>query len=252
MAISRVKPAKCSVGEAEDAAPPPRPPPGRPPRAPPRGNGDPPPPPRRNRRRRRPREDDAVPCPDPLQDPPTPPPLTPPPPSPMQRPRWGRARRLESSDEEAQAEAFHFPCSPVRLVPNPPDSQIRDTTPEWTQPAWFDANADQDFPPPSPVPDPQPEARAATPPPLPPPPQRQRKRKPGNPNWVKGGSFAGSHTRPRPDLSAVYAHLGHPYPRPRPDVSALSALISEHLGISSTSSDPSAPHLCTAECDVQE
>ena len=232
VAISRIKPANCSVDDAEAAAPPPRPPPGRPPRAPPRDDGDPPPPPRRNRGRRRPRDNDTAPDPDPIPDPPTPPPpLTPSPPqSPMQRRGRGRAPQLESSDDEAPAEAFHFPSSPVRLVPNPPESQIVDTTPEWTPPEWFDADAGPVSPPRSPVPDPQPEARAS-PPPSPPPQRRgpgnpnwgRTKKRRGNPNWVKGS-----------------------WVRRQPDVAAISALLRDHLGISTA---PSTPHRCSSGCD---
>ena len=218
VAISRVKPAYCSVRDAEDAEPPPRPPVGR----------------RRNRRVSNGHE-----------DPPHPPPAAPQPqPPPIRRriPR-GRPRPLPNEDEpqpQPQPQPVHNPAD------YPLDYEVPvDDIPVWEPPAWFDLDPQRDWDaepeaeappaPPTPTPAPrqelfrdrdsEPEVEAPLTPDPPPLPQRRKKRKPGNPNWVKGGTFEGSWTRgrPRPDVSAIYAHLGI---------------------------SPSSPHLCSTNCEV--
>ena len=208
VAICRLKPALCDSDDAEAAEPAARPPPGRPPRHP-RGQ-------RRNRQRAPRTEDD--------EDPPPPPP--PPPQSPPigRRPR-GRARRLSSDDEAPPPPPP--PSPPPMMQPQYPEDAFQDTdlpldeVPVWAPPDWFDPDADVDWAAEqeAEVP-PAPPAPPAPPPPAPPPQRRgpgnpnwgRKKKKPGNPNWVRGGSFAGSRGRPRPDVTAIFSHLGLPTP----------------------------------------
>ena len=194
VAICRVKPAHCSVEDAEEAAPAPR-----------SGRGV---------RRRRDRRDPS----DEVPPPPPPPPNSPP----IQRRSRGRARRLPS-DEEAPGSP---PADPQDVPPAGEPLQFEfphEGVPDWAAPDRFDPDAndndERQAEPISPLPVPQP--------PPPPPPPRRRRKKVGNPNWVRGGSFAGSYTRdpaqrPRPDVTAVLAHLGIPTPSstpPRPPTS---------------------------------
>ena len=226
VAICRVKPVFADAADADDAEPASPPPAGRPPR-PPRC----PPPPRPPSRRRDDagREEDDVPPPTPPPDrsddafdegfPPTPP---------LRRNRRRRRPRRIESDDEAVDESVQNrrslspvprSLSPVPIVPNPPDDEIVDTTDaDLPPPSWFDLSDD---PAPdlsaqaSPVANPAPPVPPPSSPPAPRrgpgnPSGRQKKRKQGNPNWVKGGSMEGScwHGRRRPDVTAIFAHLG--------------------------------------------
>ena len=184
VAISRVKPAHCSVPDAEDAAPPPRPPQGRRPR------------------------------PRPFREPPDPPVVSEdgPPHSPPVRRRVprGRARPLRDDDDEPP-EQMH--PQPMEVPENPPDvfELPEDREPEWQPPDWFDPDAHLDWAAEAVPPAPDP------PPPPPPPPRtwsRKKKVRCGNPNWKKGGSGVGRRNRPTPDVTAVFAHLGFPIPSP--------------------------------------
>ena len=217
VAISRVKPAYSSIEDADDAIPPPRTPSGR-------------------RPRRRPQ-----------RHPPTPRQRSQSPPIRRHVPR-GRARPLPSDDEEQQP-----PPPPVQPQPDdeplqyPPDYEVpTDDVPAWNPPAWFDPGEVVDWgrAPEAAEPEaPEPEAPDPPPPPPPPPPapqRRNRKKRPGNPNWVRGGTFEGRYQgrrdldqepevepaapprnrhlpdesepavlrRRRPDVSAVLLHLG--------------------------------------------
>ena len=216
VSIGRVKPAYCSIDDAEEAAPPSPPPAGRRPRPPPQPQN----PPRRNPRRRRPRSEDEanhrdVPS-QPLQG--TPPP--PPPPPPPEREDWFD---LNSSPPRHPSS----PIRPVRLadpIADPPADPIADPPAVRRVPA--EARPDP--------PEPRQQLFADLPPPPPPPspPRPRRRRKQGNPNWVKGGSFAGARWK-------------EPDQRPRPDVS----VILSHLGISTPSSTP-PQHECDAFCSL--
>ena len=223
VSISRVKPAYSSIEDADEAIPPPRVPLGRPPR------------------RRPPRP------------PPTPRQRSESPPIRRHVPR-GRARPLPSDDED--------PLQPQlddELFQHPPDYEVpTDDAPVWNPPDWFDPEAVVDWgagpevadhlppplpPPPPPaesddIPEPETRAPAAPEPHLPPPPPpprpwrisewRTRTRRPGNPNWKKGGSGVGRrNNRPRPDVTAIFSHLGIP----------------------SNLSTSSPTHLCSMECD---
>ena len=233
VAISRVKPAHCSAPEADAAAPPPRPP--------------------RGRRRRRPRNFNPPP------DPPTDPEEGAPPSPPIRRrvPR-GRARPLPDDDfpEPMQQQPMEVPENPPDVVDLP-----EDRIPDWDAPDWFDPNAHLRWeaeeaadaaeeeaaappqPPPLPADDydeeypplhrtvPPQHPQPPPPPPHAPPRPRPRKRKQGNPNWVKGGSMAGSawlgRRRPRPDVTAIFAHLELPLPSHECDLSceAINSLL---------------------------
>ena len=257
VAISRVKPAFSSFDDAEAGAPPPPRPPGRPPRQPPR----PPQPQSPPVRRRVPR---------------------------------GRARPLPSDDEDEQPPPLMQPQSFADTVEHPLDYEVPvDEIPEWEPPPWFDADANRDWsdeaeaeaPPPPPSlpptpprrqsPQPAPRQQLFVPPPPPPPPPRHRRKKRGNPNWVKGGSFAGRTQRnfARPEVApgpegddAPEAPQSPPEPsrrwrdpdgsepavtrqRRRPDMSFINALMTDHLGIPTSPRNSFSPHLCTTSCD---
>ena len=239
VAISRVKPAHCSVEDAEEAAPPPRPRPGRP-RLPPRS-------PRRRRPHTRGNQREGE------NANPPPPPFSPPHPQspPIGRQPRGRARPLPSDDEMSD-DAFPMHPQPTEDPADYPlDYDVPvDEVPVWAPPAWYDPDGHADWadepeaeappaPPPAPTPprqeSPEPSQRLFFPPPTPLPPSpprrggyRARKKKPGNPNWVKGN-----------------------WSRRRPDVSALSSIIHAHLGIPITSPtpSPSEPHDCSSGCE---
>ena len=133
----------------------------------------------------------------------------------------GRARPLLIEDDEP---AQMQPQPAEDPIPYPADYDVPvDDVPVWNPPAWFDPGAVTDW------------GDAAPPPPPPPPPSfpRRKKNKVGNPHWVRGGSFAGARwaqngrappvtadpnpipasiprraTRARPDVSAIFTHLG--------------------------------------------
>ena len=205
VAISRIKPAYCSIEDAEDAAPAAR----RPPPAARRPPPDSPPP------RRRTRDSQSPPI--------------------RRRVPLGRARRLPSDDEDEHPPPLEDPLE----YPLDHDVPV-DDAPVWAPPPWFDPDEVVDWgeqpeagsPAASPQHSPAASRRSASPPapqqelfpdPPPPPPPRttaarrrrdgrgRAKKRFGNPNWVKGGSFAGAnHGRPRPDVTAILAHLGLP------------------------------------------
>ena len=214
VAISRVKPAFSSISDAQDAEPPPRPPMGRPPRRP--------------RRRPRQRSRDSRAASEEGEGPQSPPI--------RRRVPLGRARPLLSDDEEP----LPPPMQPQQVddpFEHPLDYACpTDDVPVWEPPEWFDPDANLDWdaepeaeappippapPPPRPVPPPiPPPVPPPFPPPFPPPPPQRRgpgnpnwgrKRRPGNPNWVKG-----SWIRRKPDVSAIFAHLGIPNTPPAP------------------------------------
>ena len=212
VSISRVKPAVSSEEDADAAAPPPR-------------------------RRQRPL-----------------PPYSPP----IRRPAPRvRARQLHINDEEmpeplrqpdltddpleipldnnapqdwAEEEDVHPPLSPPapRLDTPPPQRQLFEDRVDAQTPS---EQPEEHFPHPPP-----PRQSEQLPPepvyaPHPPPQRRNRKRRQGNPNWVRGGSFAGARwkvdppppaedpapqrtTRPRPDVTAIFAHLDIPMTSP--------------------------------------
>ena len=187
--------------------------------------------------------------------------------------RRPRPQRIESDDESAD-DAFppSFPADadePVQM------QDEYDEPPDWNPPDWFDPDANDDdpvdaelptaqhSPPPSPRPDP--------PPPPPPPPRRRgRKKHKGNPNWARGGTFAGANHGRRffaPDEDPQPAVEPEPVApqtpprrhssrlrdadvRRRPDVSAISSLISRHLGLEppSVSSGRPPTHRCDLGC----
>ena len=188
----------------------------------------------------------------PRQQPPQSPPQSPP----IHRhvPR-GRARQLQSDDED----------EPVQLQQNhdpmqfPPDYDVPvDQVPQWNPPDWFD-QAEEEPPEPEVAPQPSqlhpeddyvPEAwgdapQPPPPPPLPPPPPpppsppppppktwSRQKKKMGNPNWRKGGSGAGRRNQ-----------------RPKPDVSALNSFLTNFLNIPHESSH-SQTHECSSSCEA--
>ena len=212
IAISRVKPALSSTLEpGEDAAPPQQPlrrphRQSRQPFSPAAEREDQRPPSQQPRRRSRRASQ------PPRQRTPTPPSE---PQSPPVRRRVPRGRALPLSDEdEVQPPP---PSPPPQEVQHdfPLDYDVPvDEIPEWHPPPWFQTTPDRDA-------DPEPGAETHAPPP-PPPPKRRGKRKQGNPNWVKGGSMAGSrwyNDRPRPDVTAIFSHLGIPYPSRAPSES---------------------------------
>ena len=104
-----------------------------------------------------------------------------------------------------------------------PDYELSiDEAPVWNPPPWFDPEAVTDWGE-EPQPEVPPPPRPPTPPPPPsPPPRTWSRRKKKNPNWRPGGSFAGSYSRdpsrrpPRPDVTAIFAHLGIPSPSATP------------------------------------
>ena len=249
VSISRVKPVFAEADEAEAAEPASPPPPGRPPRPPPTS----PLPRRRNRRRRRRSDRDE---PEEQQ---APPPTPPPPPRqdeddddfPPLRPTGRRQSRRISSDDEVPPPSLRSP-TPVRLVPNPPDHLISDTTTEFVQPDWFD---NSDVPPDSPV------SSRADPPPqvddwFSPEAVRQRPAAAAVPrrrlfSRPKKGDFSFDQ-RPtpvvppaappasRPDaadpvvikpIKTRFFSKGGRFSRRRPDVSALNAIVRRHLDI---------------------
>ena len=237
VAICRVKPAYCSIDDAEAARPATPPPLGRPPR-----------------HHRAPRASMQGRSQQPQQPPDS---------SPRTQPRHRRrSRRLRDEDVEPPAHPHPQGLEDPPVTDDPLTFNFpHDDVPDWAPPDWFDVDAEQDpvaeaarqDPPASPTrlqqAHPHPEAQddadsgsmqreqrdgdiEPRPPPTPPPPPPQRRRKKvGNPNWVRGGSFAGSYTRdptqrPRPDVTAIFAHLNIPAPSPR-----------DHS------------HLCTSRCD---
>ena len=244
--ISRVKPACYTVEDPEEEAPaarqqpPPPPPPPQPPRP-------------RRRRRNHPSTRSATQEREQRQPPP---PLSPPQSPPVHRhvPR-GRARRLQSDDEDDEPQTtprmqLHEGTDPLEF---PADYDIPvDQVPEWTPPDWFDQDAEEQAEPevpPQPLLDDNaiPEEWGDVPPPSPPPPPpppnppRPRRRKQGNPNWVKGGSMAGSRWKTGDSPST-----SRPATRARPDVSA----ILNHLGLSVPPVDSITNHDCTPSCTL--
>ena len=197
VSISRVKPAFCSLPDAEDAEPPPRPPRGR-------------------RRRQRSPTPPVVPQRQRQQSPPI-------------RRRVPRGRTCPLQNDEDPPTQHQQPVDDH--LEQPLDYEVPvDEVPTWVPPPWFDAEAVVDWgeepPPPPPPPDSQAEG-PLTPPPPPPPPRQRRKKRIGNPNWRPGGSFAGSYSKdpsrrpPRPDVSVIFAHLGIPPPSSTPTTSHL-------------------------------
>ena len=181
--------------------------------------------------------------------PPTPPPPPSPPVSPAgsQGPNRRRSRRRRSENQDPPMQPH--PQSSGEVVDDPLTFDFpHDNVPDWAPPDWFDVDADPDAAfeedrpdeaarpqapasqarpqqhhPPEVDPDDAPELEVPAPPPAEPPPpprtwsrKRQRQR-PGNPNWVKGGNGVGRrNNRPRPDVTAIYSHLGFPSPSPVP------------------------------------
>ena len=215
VAISRIKPAYCSIEDAEEAQPPPRPPPGRRPRRP-----------RRQPRRRSQRSQADSDIEEP-QSPPV-----------RRRIPLGRARQLPSDDEDPDPP---FPVHPP-LVEDPASFPLdydcpMDEIPTWNPPDWYDPDAHLDW---AADPEAEPEAEPeADPPPPPPPPPRPwvKRRGPGNPNFKK----------PKPPRGNPNWVKG--CARRKPDVSAISAILHDHLGIPTTSSAPRSPHQCSTACD---
>ena len=209
VAISRVKPAFCSIPDAEDAEPPARPL-GRP-RHP-------------QRRPRQPRATRAVPEAREPQSPPI-----------RRRIPRGRARPLTSDDEDAHPPVPTQPQLFDDPVEHPLDYECHtDDIPEWTPPDWYDPDAhlnwDDSVEAQAPAAPEAPPAEAQAPsalppPPTPPPPPPQRR----GPERDRRGRFK----------------------RRRPDISALTALITDHLGISSTSPTPPRHHICDPSCDCE-
>ena len=224
--LARLKPVFSSHDDAELAPPPP------------------PPPPRRNLRRR------------PAQSP-----TRSQSPQIRQRIPRGRARPLPSDDEDERP-----PLTQPHLVEDPVDHPNDydvplDEVPVWVAPPWFDQDAHVDWA----------EEPEVEPPPPPPPRPRHRRKHKGNPNWVKGGSFAGRTQRnfDRPDAahgpeSDVESVAPQPPPGPsrgwrwpnsptppgtrqrkRPDVTAVFA----HLGIPIPSPTTPTAHVCSEQCD---
>ena len=248
VAIARVKPVYASPQDAEDAEPAPRRPAGRQPRAP----RHPPPPRQRSQRRGQSndRDEDAQPPPPPRTppDPQQPPrrnrsrrrsrpveqdslePSPPPPPH-----RRDRSRRIDSDSEEQSPQADHraAPAADPQDASEQLDADndfrnIPDPIPDW-------AVSDDEFfgdndpaPPPSPMPNrpttdwfsPEPSPPPPPTPPPPPPQPRRKKKRVGNPNWVKGGSFAGHHQR------RFFMPDDPDFPPPNPDANAISKQLS--------------------------
>ena len=219
VSINRVKPAYCSIEDAEEAAPPPRPRPG--PR--PRGR------PRRQRRRHRSTE-------DPPQS------RTQSPPIRRHEPRGG-ARPLLSDDEEGPQLAP--PVHPPQVddpFAFPPDYNVPvDEAPDFQPPPWFDPEAVVDW---GDRPGAEPEAPPPPPPPPPPVGIRKKKRRQGNPSWVKGGSFTGAAWK-RPDEPEANAISE----RPRLNLTAISGILRGHLDIPTSPRIPSAFHQCSSDCE---
>ena len=276
VSICRIKPCYSSFDDAEDAEPPPPPPRGRPPRPP--SN---PSPPRRNRRRRRLRrtgsDDEGVEDPQPNEAPH--PPRTPP-------PEWRPPHWFAPNANPDEEEAEEAPLTPPSAAPSerwqsddeyfgdadppptPPPMPARSPT-DWFSPApSVEADPTPPEPPaarrvsPPPPPPPEPPAARRVSPPLPPPP-RARKRKVGNPNWVKGGTLAGSYTgdpnqrrRPRRDPEVPRSPQNEPTvrlfnrtTRRRPDVSTLQVILKDHFGHGGdASTSPSATDRSMDSC----
>ena len=260
VAISRIKPAVAEADDVDEAAPVSPPRPGRPPRPP--SN---PPTPRQQPRRR---------C---DSRPPPPEPSSPPvvtddaddaddadfPPLRRRNRRRRRMNRIESDEETVERP----PQSPVRIVPNPPEDEIVDTTTDWQPPPWFpdnvssDGSADAELPPGSP-----PAARQPSPDwfspdsaldPVPirrlsPAREAPRRRLFSRP---RKGDFSYRPPRPPPPPPAApqppvpevpqepsnepkirFFSTGGKFSRRRPDVNALNAFLRDHLGISSSPS----------------
>ena len=228
VAIARIKPAVSSDLDAEDPDPPPRQPTGRS---------------RQRHRRQSPtlRQQTPPPSANPQEQQTQSPPI-------RRRIPRGRARPLPDEDEdEGQPPQQPQPQPQLEEVPLDYDIPI-DDVPDWQPPPWFDASPDWSA---DPEPEAEMEAEAPPPPPSPPPPPRpppsRRRKHRGNPNWVKGGSFAGRYQRnfardaqvepeapptpPRPARGWRYPSSDEPAvtrQRRRPDVSAIFA----HLGLS--------------------
>ena len=246
VSISRVKPAFCTVDDAEDGAPDDAPPPGRPPRPPP----GPPVPPRRNRRRRRrhdPPPDDEPFQDEPQQDPPSSPE------SPLIR---SRSRRRPQNLSRTPSPV----ASPVRPPLNPyleDDEFFGDADPPRVPVSPHpEAPTDWYSPPPSPEPPvlrrPEhsvspvaPEAPVQQP--RPPPPRIRLFSNPRPRDFSYGrpmpaapasGPDAPSVALPRPSDPPRPHFFSRPgfasSRRRRPDVNALSELIKEHLDLSPT------------------
>ena len=206
--------------------------------------------------------------------PPASPPRSPSPPIRRHVPR-GRARQLPSDDEDAPPPA---PQPAEEYFDHPLDYDCAvDEVPEWNPPDWWDADAVADWseepevdpavdvaaddtPEPGIEPEMQPQPEPEPPPPPPRPPRPPRRKKRGNPNWVKGGSFAGRHQRdhvrpgepeapqspPRRWRDPSTAEPAVTRQRRKPNVSA----ILDYLGIVSPSSPShSASHECSLKCD---
>ena len=255
--IARVKPAFYSVEDPEESAPTARQ----------RPSSQSPRPQRRRRNRPRTRrtcqEQDQQPLP---QSPPQSPPIH------RHVPR-GRARPLRSDDDDDDVE--QPPASP-RMQPHQDDTHFPldydvpvDQVPQWDPPDWFDQGGEDGVEPEEPPPPRLPQAGDdltqdpvrnwgdIPPPDAPPPPPPSRRRKQGNPNWVKGGSFAGRFQRNFARPNAVSGPEADDEPesprsppvtrqRRKPDVSAILA----HLGIPSTASPScSVSHVCSSGCD---
>ena len=260
VAIGRIKPAYQAIDDTADDRPPAPPTPSRP-RAPRN--------PSRNPSRNRTRVDDEQP----------PPSLRNPPPANLRR---QRSRRSHNEDPPVQPQ--HCPDEDVADDPLTFDFP-HDDVPDWAPPDWFDADADpdRDAEAPRPHPSASPARSQRSRPhstqrndvdqaPLPPPPPRRRRdvrnrksRRMGNPNWKKGGSFAGAYQRQyfMPDDAPQAEHpepeaterppttpprepespgSRSPSGRRRPDVSALNFLVRQHLEVHDASTTPSPAH----------
>ena len=194
-----------------------------------------------------------------------PPPQSPPPSPPIHRhvPR-GRARQLQSDDEDEQPRVAPPDADPFQFAADY-DVPV-DEVPEWQPPDWFDQGADEHAEPED-LQQPRrehpadedaiPEAWGDIPPPPPSPPAPpQPRRKQGNPNWVKGGSMAGScwkkgdRSTSQPIIRPSNQPTGQPSvsrrpTRARPDVSAILT----HLGLTARSVPSEPHHDCSPSCE---